>query len=110
MTASWILADLIVLDIQTEWESRPDQNHFYLTESWAFIIHRFVYDEQTGTIADRETFVQHTQEEAFEQGLDGPAGSLFRHAPDGTRVHRVDVPADNVTSLTIGGLITETPS
>ena len=102
------------VDISNGLGFTPDRSRLYYTESEAEKIYRFAYDEATGSIADRETFVDLADEAGVPDGLtvdeegyvwsarwDG--GCLVRYSPDGEEVARVEFPARKVSSVTFGG-------
>lgn len=90
----------------------PDRGYLYFTESEANRILRYAYNEETGTIADPETFVEGG--EGVPDGLTVDAaghvwsarwdgGRLVRYDPDGEAVDRVEFPARKVSSVSFGG-------
>lgn len=92
----------------------PDGTGFYFTESNANTIHRFEYDEETGTLSDRQVFAELDEGDGMYDGLTVDAegrvwsalwdgGAVVRHGPAGAIERRLSVPATKVTSLTFGG-------
>ena len=91
-----------------------DRRRMYFTESNAFRIYRYAYDEATGELADRETFVDVSGEAGIPDGMTVDAeghvwsarwdgGCVVRYDPDGREVRRVDLPARKVSSVAFGG-------
>ena len=91
-----------------------DRRGFYFTETAAEAIYRFDYDQATGELSGRETFVDVSDEDSFPDGMtvDGEGyvwsarwngGCLVRYAPDGSEDARVEFPAKKVSSVTFGG-------
>ncbi|MFC7203319.1 SMP-30/gluconolactonase/LRE family protein [Haloferax namakaokahaiae] len=102
------------LDIPNGMAFTPDGEHCYVTESVPGTIYRFDYDEPTGSLSNREVFIDRTNERGVPDGLavdeDGyvwsaqwNGGCLIRFAPDGTEDRRIELPARKVSSLTFGG-------
>ena len=92
----------------------PDREQMYYTESGEKKIYRYDYDEETGEISDRETFLDLTDEEGVPDGMTVDAegyvwsarwdgGCLVRYDSDGTETRRVEFPARKVSSVTFGG-------
>jgi len=93
----------------------PDREYLYYTDTNAYEIYRFSYDETTGRLSDRELFAR-----VAEDGPGKPDGMvvdgtgdvwsarwngycLVRYRPDGSERARYDFPVRKVTSLTFGG-------
>lgn len=92
----------------------PDHKHLYYTESDARKIHIFDYDERRGTISNQRLWKDFSAEAGVPDGMtvdregciwsarwDG--GAVFRYAPTGELLKKVDIPAKKVTSLCFGG-------
>jgi D-xylonolactonase len=102
------------LDVPNGLGFTPDRQAMYVTESEAGTVYRFAYDQATGTLSDRETFLDAEAEAGIPDGLtvdseghvwsafwDG--GALLRYDPAGRVVARVEFPARKVSSVTFGG-------
>ena len=92
----------------------PDRTTLYYAESEAHTVHRFAYDETTGELTDRSTFVELDEDDGLPDGLtvdaDGDVwvahafgGCVARYAPDGTERERRSLPTPFVTSAAFGG-------
>jgi len=90
-----------------------DRRHLYFTESEAKRIYRFEYDQATGDIDDRETFVDLAGEPGIPDGMTVDAegyvwsahwdgGCLVRYDRTGAEVERLEFPARKVSSVTFG--------
>jgi len=93
----------------------PDRKSMYVTESEAYAIYRFEYDQATGELHDKELFLDTSDEEGFPDGMtvdeegyvwsarwDG--ASVVRHDPEtAEELERIEVPAPKASSLTFGG-------
>jgi D-xylonolactonase len=94
----------------------PDLERLYHTETRAWKIHVFDYQQDTGELNNRRTFVDIPRDEK-EGRADGltidsegclwsaryEGGVIVRYTPDGREERRVPVPARKVTSLAFGG-------
>jgi D-xylonolactonase len=90
-----------------------DRQGFYFTETEADAIYRYDYDEATGEVSNRETFVDAGGEghpdgmtvdaEGYVWSARWDGGCVVRHAPDGSVDRRVEFPARKVSSVTFGG-------
>ncbi|MFP8888552.1 SMP-30/gluconolactonase/LRE family protein [Natrialbaceae archaeon A-CW2] len=111
---TYVLADEEGYDIPNGMGFTPDGESMYVTESEARTIHRFEYDRATGDISGKETFVEIAEgdgvpdgltvdEEGFVWSARWNGHSVVRHAPDGTKVDRIDVPVPKASSVTFGG-------
>ncbi len=91
-----------------------DLRSMYFTDSLAREIYIFDYDVESGGIGNRRVFVWTPDDGAVPDGMtvdaedhvwsarwDGSA--LYRFAPDGSEVGRLDFPAKKVSSVTFGG-------
>ena len=92
-----------------------DLSAMYFTDSLAHRIYIFDYDIRTGDITNRRTFVQTPEDDGtvpdgmtvdaedhvWSARWDGSA--LYRFAPDGSQVARIDFPAKKVSSVIFGG-------
>jgi len=102
------------VDISNGMGFTPDRRRLYFTESAAHAIYRYDYDQATGELTNRETFVDTSAEDGIPDGMtvdsegyvwsarwDG--GSVVRYDPTGREVARVDFPARKVSAITFGG-------
>lgn len=93
----------------------PDHKHLYYTESDAHKIHLFDYDEKSGEISNQRVWKDFSAETGVPDGMtvdregciwsarwDGSA--IFRYAPTGELLEKVNIPAKKVTSLCFGGV------
>ena len=91
-----------------------DQTAIYHTDSTARTIHKFDYDADTGELSNRRAFVRTPDDGSVPDGMtvdaadcvwsarwDGSA--LYRYAPNGAEMTRVDFPARKVSSAIFGG-------
>ena len=93
-----------------------DRKKLFYTETHAWKIHVFDYDQTVGSLTNQRTFTDIPQEE--EEGVaDGLTidsqgylwsarayGSIVvRYSPNGTEERRIHIPTPKVTSLTFGG-------
>jgi D-xylonolactonase len=92
----------------------PDQTRFYFAETNAATVWVFDYDRATGDLRNRRSFVDTVGGPGKPDGLTvDEAGyvwsarwnghAVVRHAPDGTVVDRVRLPARKVASVAFGG-------
>jgi D-xylonolactonase len=92
----------------------PDRRHVYFTETEADRISRYRYDQATGDLSDRETFLDASDLAGHPDGMTVDAegcvwsafwdgGRIARYDPDGTELARVEFPATKVSALTFGG-------
>lgn len=92
----------------------PDRETLYYTESRAGRIHEFDYDEVSGNLENRRTFLEVDPETGIPDGLTVDAngdiwsamsggGCVVRYAPDGTERERIPIPTERVTSVAFGG-------
>lgn len=92
----------------------PNHEFFYLTDSYANRIYRFDFDVRTGSISNRDVYVDTSEDPGVPDGLavdkDGyvwsgrwNGGRLVRYNPDGGEEQSVSFPACKVTSLGFGG-------
>lgn len=91
----------------------PDGRTFYLADTARRVIWAYDYRRE-GPLANRRIFAD---TEALGSGADGATvdaegylwtvlvriGAIARFAPDGTMVHRIDMPVRHPTSVTFGG-------
>lgn len=93
----------------------PDQTTFYLADSGSKCIYAYDFEPLSGTIANRRTFIDFSQEPFTPDGLaldqDGylwvalwDGWSVIRVAPTGEAVLRVPVPVQRPTCCTFGGV------
>ncbi len=91
-----------------------DRRRFYFTDSVHERIYRFDYDQATGELSGRETFVDVGEEAGIPDGLAVDAegyvwsarwdgGCLVRYDPTGAEVARLSFPARKVSSVAFGG-------
>lgn len=91
-----------------------DRSTMYLAVSDDLVIYAYDYDEETGELSNRRTFVDTSEESGVPDGLtvdsedyvwcarwDGHA--VDRYAPDGTHDRRFEVPPPKASSITFGG-------
>ena len=92
----------------------PDRESMYFTETEAHEIYLYDYDEKTGDLSNRRTFVNVEDEEGFPDGMTVDAeghvwsarwdgGCAVRYDPEGTEVDRLEFPARKVSSVAFGG-------
>jgi sugar lactone lactonase YvrE len=93
----------------------PDDQTFYYTESFAYVIHAFDHDPETGRLSNQRRFAAlDLNSGAFPDGLTVDAeggvwsaqpgyGRLVRYAPDGGIDRIVDMPVSRPTSCMFGG-------
>jgi D-xylonolactonase len=92
----------------------PDRKQMYYTDSAKREIYRFDYDQKTGAIANQRLFIRTPEGEGVPDGMTVDAegyvwsarwdgGALFRYAPDGREVSRINFPAKKVSSVIFGG-------
>ncbi len=89
--------------------------HMYFTDSLAHKIYIFDYDIESGEITNRRVFVEtpdddgtvpdgmtvDAEDHVWSARWDGSA--LYRFAPDGSEIARIDFPAKKVSSVIFGG-------
>ena len=91
-----------------------DRRRFYFADSIHERIYRFDYDQSTGELSRRETFVDLGDEAGIPDGLTVDAegyvwsarwdgGRLVRYDPTGAEVARLQFPSRKVASVTFGG-------
>lgn len=92
-----------------------DRKRMYFTDTGAQEIYRFDYDEATGEISGKTTFVSPPQEgdgrpdgmtvdsEDYVWSARWDGSILVRHAPDGSEDTRFTFPAKKISSVTFGG-------
>jgi len=91
-----------------------DHKHLYFTDSMAYKIYRFDYDEPSGEIGNRQVFATFTEKDGFPDGMtidseghlwsalwDGYA--IARFTPVGKEERRIAIPARKSSSLIFGG-------
>ncbi len=92
----------------------PNRKHLYYTESDAKKIHIFDYDEKKSEISNQRLWKDLAAEKGVPDGMtvdsegciwsarwDG--GAVYRYAPDGEILQKIDIPAKKVTSICFGG-------
>jgi len=112
---SYEVADEDGYDIPNGMAFAPDRKSMYVTESEAYAIYRFAYDQSTGELDDKEVFLDASGEDGFPDGMtldeDGDVwsarwggSSVVRHDPETAEERdRIEFPAPKVSSLTFGG-------
>ena len=91
-----------------------DLRYMYYTDSLARTIYRFDYDIDSGELANQQVFVETPDDGSIPDGMTVDAedhvwsarwdgSSLYRYAPDGTQVARIEFPARKVSSVIFGG-------
>ena len=92
----------------------PDRKRMYYTDSLAYTIYLFDYDEATGALSNQRVFARNPESEGLPDGLTADAegciwsarwdgGCLVRYRPDGSEDTRIKVPARQVSSAIFGG-------
>ena len=92
----------------------PDLSTFYLTDSDSRRIFRIPYDRKSGELGPKEVLVTVPEEGTVPDGmavdLDGNIWSarwdgngIYKYAPDGELLGKVEFPVRKVSSLTFGG-------
>lgn len=94
----------------------PDHKKLFFTETHAWKIHVFDYEQSTGSLTNQRTFIDIPQKEG--EGLaDGltidsqghlwsarfGGSTIVRYSPNGAEERRIHIPTPNVTSLIFGG-------
>ena len=93
----------------------PDRRTLYHIDSPTKQVSRFVWDESTGELRDRQVFVDTSDEEGVPDGMTVDAdgfvwcarwggGCLVRYRPDGVEDLRITFPARKVSSAGFGGV------
>ena len=91
-----------------------DRKQMYYTDSEAYTIYLFDYDEETGDLSNQRIFVQHDKSLGLPDGMTVDAqgyvwsahwdgNALIRYNPKGEEVQRIGFPAKKVSSVTFGG-------
>ena len=91
-----------------------DRKQVYYTDSEAYAIYRFDYDQATGELSNKRIFVKHGQELGLPDGMTVDArgnvwsahwngNCLIRYDQHGVETLRIDFPAKKVSSVTFGG-------
>ena len=91
-----------------------DGKKLYHTDSRKRTICVYDYGRETGAISNRQVFLSVPEGEGVPDGMTVDAegcvwsarwdgGALFRYAPDGTELLRIEFPAKKVSSVTFGG-------
>ncbi len=92
----------------------PDRRQLYFTETGVDKIYRFRYNQATGELADREIFIDVSDEVGFPDGMTVDregyvwsarwnGGCLVRYSPSGEEDQRIQFPAKKISSITFGG-------
>ncbi len=92
----------------------PDHKYLYYTDTWAYTIYRFNYDEKTGNITNQQPFIVTSTDIGGPDGMTVDAqgyiwsahwdgGILMRFTPDGKEERRIPLPAKKVSSVIFGG-------
>lgn len=91
-----------------------DRKQMYYTDSEAYTIYLFDYDEATGNLSNQRIFVQHDKSLGLPDGMTVDAqgyvwsahwdgNALIRYNTKGEEVQRIGFPAKKVSSVTFGG-------
>lgn len=91
-----------------------DRKQMYYTDSEAYTIYLFDYDEASGDLSNQRIFVQHDASLGLPDGMTVDAqgfvwsahwdgNALIRYNPQGKEVMRIPFPAKKVSSITFGG-------
>ncbi|HXN22795.1 MAG TPA: SMP-30/gluconolactonase/LRE family protein [Candidatus Dormibacteraeota bacterium] len=91
-----------------------DLQHLYYTDSYAHVIYRFDYAEQTGDITNQEVAIRGVEADGYPDGLVRDAegylwsarwggGCIIRYSPEGVEERRIKLPVKRVTSVAFGG-------
>lgn len=92
----------------------PDERTFYFSDSWVDTIYAYVYDIDTGAVANRRPFVNTRELGGLPDGAtvdaDGllwvaiyQGGKVAAYRPDGSLERTVDLPVHLVSSVAFGG-------
>lgn len=92
----------------------PDRRGLYYTDSTAYTIYLFDYDQATGAISNQRVFVRHSESDGLPDGMtvdaagnvwsahwDGSA--LICYSPQGRELQRIAFPVKKVSSVVFGG-------
>ena len=92
----------------------PDRKGLYYTDSTAYTIYLFDYDQATGAISNQRIFVRHPERDGLPDGMtvdaagnvwsahwDGSA--LICYSPQGKEIERIAFPVRKVSSVVFGG-------
>lgn len=101
------------LDIPNGMGFTPDRTAMYFSVSEEYRVYRYDYDESSGVLANRTTFLD-LEGPAISDGLtvDGEGfvwvarwngGRVERYTPDGELVRTIEVPAERPSSVAFGG-------
>lgn len=101
-------------DIPNGMDFSRDRSTMYLAVSEDRVIYAYDYDEHTGELSNRRTFVDTSDEPGVPDGLTVDAEdhvwcarwddhAVDRYAPDGTHDRRIDVPPPKASSVLFGG-------
>lgn len=102
------------LDIPNGMSFSLDRSTLYVAVSEDHVIYAYDYEQATGTLSNRRTFVDTSDELGVPDGLTVDAedhvwsarwndGCVVRYAPDGTEDRRIDVPPPKASSVAFGG-------
>ena len=91
----------------------PDQKNLYYTESLARKIYKFDYDADSGEISNQRIWKEIPPNEGVPDGLTVDAegivwsarwegSAVYKYAPTGENVQKIEIPAQKVTSVTFG--------
>lgn len=92
----------------------PGRRSLYFAETEADRISRYRYDQATGALSERETFLDASELAGHPDGMTVDAegcvwaafwngGRIARYDPDGTELAQVEFPAEKVSAVTFGG-------
>ena len=91
----------------------PDQKNLYYTESLARKIYKFDYNADTGEISNQRIWKEIPPNEGVPDGLTVDSegyvwsarwegSAVYKYAPTGENVQKIEIPAQKVTSVTFG--------
>jgi D-xylonolactonase len=91
-----------------------DHKRLYYTDSPAYEIYVFDYDERTGSISNQRVFVRSAEADGYPDGMTVDAAGyvwsahwdgscLIRYTPEGVEERRIYFPAKQVSSVVFGG-------
>ena len=92
----------------------PDLKHMYYTDSEAYKIYLFDYDQSSGALTNQRIFAQNPKEDGLPDGMtvdtEGCVWSarwdghcLVRYSPTGQELQRIQFPVSKVSSIIFGG-------
>jgi len=92
----------------------PDKTKFYFTDSMTRTVYQYSFDKKTCQIAQREIFIQFSEEQGYPDGVHVDSKGniwiagwasfhVYQYAPQGELMGGVKLPAKNITSCCFGG-------